>query len=77
VHDAYRAQLDVLLVESLAAEMHALTKAINESAEASSAQTRALVTWTRRYVIATVAILFVTGAGVVVQALAALHIIGR
>lgn len=71
-----RARLDVLLVESLATEMSALTAAINESARTSSAQTGALVTWTRRYVIATILILLVTGAGVVVGALNTLSIIG-
>jgi hypothetical protein len=71
----YRARLDVLLVESLAQEMSALTTAINASAAASSEQTGALVTWTRRYVIATILILVVTGAGVVVNALGALGII--
>jgi hypothetical protein len=72
----YRARLDVLLVESLAQEMSALTAAINESARTSSAQTGALITWTRRYVIATILILLVTGAGVVVSALNTLSIIG-
>jgi hypothetical protein len=71
----YRARLDLLLVESLAQEMSALTTAINDSAAASSAQTGALVTWTRRYVIATILILVVTGAGVVVSALGTLGII--
>ena len=73
---AYRARLDVLLVESLTQEMGALTAAINESARTSSAQTGALITWTRRYVIATILILLVTGAGVVVSALNTLSIIG-
>jgi hypothetical protein len=72
----HRARLDLLLVESLAQEMSALTAAINESARTSSAQTGALITWTRRYVIATILILLVTGAGVVVGALNTLSIIG-
>ena len=52
-----------------------LSEAIDDSAKSSAAQADALVRWTRWYVFATVAILAVTGAGVVVNALAALHIL--